>query len=331
MKKTAVFTMVYNESLFLPIWLQHYGSIFGLENCFVLDDGSNDGSTGDRRIRNLISKKRSEFDEDDRARLISSLHTELLADYEQVIYTDTDELIAVDPALGVDLAAYLATQDATHFTPVGFDVIHRAATEPDLVLTGKLFEQRSYLRFRKDYCKTLISRIPLRWSVGFHYASLPPNYDRNLYLFHLRAVDRESSRQRIAVLNQVRFSENSRRKSHGAHFLWSESDYLDHLYGTSDAVFAEALQTDPMELFSEENPCDSAQLVRIPQRFEQSIQLSPLQTESAGSDTRPREAHTALFERALRRAIASAPERKRNDPCPCGSGKKFKHCHGALA
>ncbi len=21
----------------------------------------------------------------------------------------------------------------------------------------------------------------------------------------------------------------------------------------------------------------------------------------------------------------------RNDPCPCGSGKKFKHCHGKLA
>ncbi|MES2472603.1 MAG: SEC-C metal-binding domain-containing protein [Pseudomonadota bacterium] len=20
----------------------------------------------------------------------------------------------------------------------------------------------------------------------------------------------------------------------------------------------------------------------------------------------------------------------RNDPCPCGSGKKVKHCHGAL-
>ena len=26
-------------------------------------------------------------------------------------------------------------------------------------------------------------------------------------------------------------------------------------------------------------------------------------------------------------------ERKvgRNEPCPCGSGKKFKHCHGALS
>jgi SEC-C motif-containing protein len=25
----------------------------------------------------------------------------------------------------------------------------------------------------------------------------------------------------------------------------------------------------------------------------------------------------------------SAPEAGRNDPCPCGSGKKFKRCHGA--
>ncbi|WP_415877815.1 SEC-C metal-binding domain-containing protein [Azospira inquinata] len=21
----------------------------------------------------------------------------------------------------------------------------------------------------------------------------------------------------------------------------------------------------------------------------------------------------------------------RNDPCPCGSGKKYKHCHGKLS
>ncbi|MDP4828778.1 MAG: SEC-C metal-binding domain-containing protein, partial [Burkholderiaceae bacterium] len=25
------------------------------------------------------------------------------------------------------------------------------------------------------------------------------------------------------------------------------------------------------------------------------------------------------------------PKVGRNEPCPCGSGKKFKHCHGALA
>src|SRR3546814_2323067 len=28
---------------------------------------------------------------------------------------------------------------------------------------------------------------------------------------------------------------------------------------------------------------------------------------------------------------AGMPKVGRNDPCPCGSGKKFKHCHGKLA
>jgi preprotein translocase subunit SecA len=25
------------------------------------------------------------------------------------------------------------------------------------------------------------------------------------------------------------------------------------------------------------------------------------------------------------------PKIGRNEPCPCGSGKKYKHCHGKLA
>ena len=30
-------------------------------------------------------------------------------------------------------------------------------------------------------------------------------------------------------------------------------------------------------------------------------------------------------------AVAEVPKVGRNDPCPCGSGKKYKHCHGQLA
>src|SRR5262249_21932037 len=30
-----------------------------------------------------------------------------------------------------------------------------------------------------------------------------------------------------------------------------------------------------------------------------------------------------------RPAASAAPKIGRNDPCPCGSGKKFKKCHGA--
>ena len=28
--------------------------------------------------------------------------------------------------------------------------------------------------------------------------------------------------------------------------------------------------------------------------------------------------------------VRDGPKVGRNDPCPCGSGKKFKHCHGQL-
>ena len=34
---------------------------------------------------------------------------------------------------------------------------------------------------------------------------------------------------------------------------------------------------------------------------------------------------------ALAQAVREAPKVGRNDPCPCGSGKKFKHCHGQLS
>ena len=30
-------------------------------------------------------------------------------------------------------------------------------------------------------------------------------------------------------------------------------------------------------------------------------------------------------------AQAALPKVGRNEPCPCGSGKKYKHCHGQLA
>jgi preprotein translocase subunit SecA len=29
--------------------------------------------------------------------------------------------------------------------------------------------------------------------------------------------------------------------------------------------------------------------------------------------------------------VRDGPKVGRNDPCPCGSGKKFKHCHGQLS
>ena len=46
--------------------------------------------------------------------------------------------------------------------------------------------------------------------------------------------------------------------------------------------------------------------------------------------TAPTESGEALSVTDPSTVVAEVPRVGRNDPCPCGSGKKYKHCHGAL-
>ena len=39
----------------------------------------------------------------------------------------------------------------------------------------------------------------------------------------------------------------------------------------------------------------------------------------------------AVAEAPKKRPVRVAQKVGRNDPCPCGSGKKYKHCHGKLS
>ncbi|MBL8330801.1 MAG: preprotein translocase subunit SecA, partial [Rubrivivax sp.] len=47
--------------------------------------------------------------------------------------------------------------------------------------------------------------------------------------------------------------------------------------------------------------------------------------------THPNEDGSVSAETDPQTAVAEVPRAGRNDPCPCGSGKKYKHCHGKLA
>ena len=79
----------------------------------------------------------------------------------------------------------------------------------------------------------------------------------------------------------------------------------------------------------------TAQLVRI----EVTVAPEPLQPvlgESHHADPHTGEDEEALAGLAFQKAANPYPVQRpdgrvgRNDPCPCGSGKKYKHCHGAL-
>jgi hypothetical protein len=333
--RAAVFTMAFNESVFLPIWLEHYGAIFGYENCFVIDDGSTDGSAEDARVVNRIAKQHAGLDEDDRALLVSFFHLELLDHYDTVIFADTDEFIVVDPATGFGLREYLAFQNFTYKTPIGFEVVHWVQQEAPLHLDGFLFDQRSYLQFNLRYCKSLISRVPMAWRPGFHATDephQPPAFDQKLLLFHLRAMDYETSRNRIHTLNQVVRSDNAKKRGHSVHFGFTEAAYLQHLYGLPDQAFVEASHGEPVDRFRQGPDGTNADLVHVPERFRASIRLADPRKPSganASAAAFDRGVLEAMFANALDKMIRQVPNRQRNDPCPCGSGKKFKKCHGA--
>jgi preprotein translocase subunit SecA len=46
--------------------------------------------------------------------------------------------------------------------------------------------------------------------------------------------------------------------------------------------------------------------------------------------THPNEDGSVTQETDPATAVAQVPAVGRNDPCPCGSGKKYKACHGKL-
>ena len=72
---------------------------------------------------------------------------------------------------------------------------------------------------------------------------------------------------------------------------------------------------------------------RRAQASAQRMQFQHAESGGLGADEEAAQVQAGLAaaQAAQRPALRDAPKVGRNDPCPCGSGKKFKHCHGQLA
>jgi len=59
--------------------------------------------------------------------------------------------------------------------------------------------------------------------------------------------------------------------------------------------------------------------------------LGDVKYQHADASTSSLEAEDGeVSEQKLKPIVNTIPKVGRNEPCPCGSGKKFKQCHGAL-
>ncbi len=54
-------------------------------------------------------------------------------------------------------------------------------------------------------------------------------------------------------------------------------------------------------------------------------------SSDGGVQAEPENGDVAVAEAPKKRPVRVGQKVGRNDPCPCGSGKKYKHCHGKLS
>jgi Glycosyl transferase family 2 len=187
MTRAAVVTMVRNEAVFLPIWLGYYGRFFAPEDIYVLDHGSDDGSTaGEGFVRVPVEHATVDWGWH-RDTLQARQHT-LLERYDAVLVADVDEIVVPAPSMG-DLGAYLASFERDFVTCRGYEVIHMRG-EGALDASRPVLEQRGWWFYSPAYCKPLLARVPMHWMGGLHARADGQVFDDGvLHLLHLHRMD----------------------------------------------------------------------------------------------------------------------------------------------
>ena len=278
----AAVTIVYNEKVNLPIWVNYYGSQFGLENLFVLDQSSDDGSTHDLGKVNVIRVPRSEFDEDAKTNLMASFHKGLTSCYDTVVITDCDEILAPDPDKYESLADYIKKYEGDCVNAVGVDILHLLTEEPPLDFSKPILSQRTAGRFHSPECKQLISKTPTEWLPGLHASNKKPFFDPDLVLFHLKVMDYGSAVKRHEVNRATVWSKKSLDHNYGEHHRYELAKFVHQYFLVPldlirreqifDFDFQEEISQLDSRVKRDQNgfyrvPMDVSKLVRIPAKF----------------------------------------------------------------
>jgi len=192
LRERAVFTIVQNEPVFLPLWLTYYRRHFEAADIYVLDHDSTDGSTAglDGWCHVVPVHRGKSFDHQWLRGTVQAFQQFLLQSYRAVLFAEADELVVADPTRHHGLAGYIRNLRAPAACCTGYNIVHYP-DEPELRFDLPILRQRRYWHRASRYCKRLLSTVPLAWSVGFHEETRIPQAapDPGLFLFHLHRVD----------------------------------------------------------------------------------------------------------------------------------------------
>jgi len=191
MKKfCAVYGLFRNEYRFLPLWIKYYSELFGMENLYVLDHCSTDGSTKDLKCNVEIVGENVKFCNHDWIyEIMLKKHIELLKEYNYVVSVDADEFIFTKHG---NLRDYIENNKSNEITRcTGYEVMHMLNEDHLDWNKPILIKQRNWWIRLNTYDKESIVTKETNWSRGRHYTKGKEREkpDKNLILCHLHRVD----------------------------------------------------------------------------------------------------------------------------------------------
>jgi len=198
--KSAVFTITHNERFMFPIWLRYYSRHFDSKDIFVLDHDTTDKSTSVPGFKiNKIHNPKG-FDHAWMKSEVQKYQRELLKDYDVVLFTEVDEIVAPLPdKYGGGLRQYIDELKSDYVRCNGWEIFHEWHNEPEIDLSRNIMEQRKWWFFKLGCCKTLLSKVPMNWQIGFHDVAKPIKtmpVSKDLYMIHLHRFDFETTFKR---------------------------------------------------------------------------------------------------------------------------------------
>jgi hypothetical protein len=195
-KKCAIFVMVKNENVFLPIWLKYYSRYIDGRDVYVFDHRSTDGSVQECLKNFTFNVIRLDyplsFDHIWFKFVADTVQKKLFDHYEYVIFTDVDEIILPDINKYRGLDDYIQKLDKNYVRCIGYELIHLPDKEKPYNTSQSILSQRRFWYYTHWYNKTLISNQPLNWEIGFHEVpDRESNFDNDLMLIHFHKLDFE--------------------------------------------------------------------------------------------------------------------------------------------
>lgn len=236
MTKLAIVTMSYNEPDYLPVWVKYYAQHVPEEHIYIIDHGSDDGSTEDLGRVNIVQIPRSPKDNDKRTKAVSDFCNFLLKWYDVVIHADCDEIIVPDPEKYRNLLHFCEATEQKVVTAIGLDVYQVSDDEAPFDPSKPVTEQRHYVRFSSSMCKPVLIRRPIQWAAGFHSCDAKVEFG-DLLLFHLRYFDRKIGMKRLAHTRSMAWSSATA----GSHQRMPDEDYVNMVNGASNLPKVEGL------------------------------------------------------------------------------------------